>query len=389
VLQERVVLKDVQPPEPAARHRLALAQEQLSKLQHENQSLLRQLEQQTKASTSGVHETKKKTPTMNTTPKQPSPQNRDPPPSPSVIELARVTSQLQLLQETNTQLSKKNRSLLDELESTRDCMIEARTTAELREREANNRCRRLEAELEQARQREAALLLREEGDELDLLRDENMTLKRKVQALKSKLEEANNKVVELSSKTVGLEAQLLEHTKKSPAKGILRNNKGAQTDPKITAVVSTGTQTNATSNSNSSSSSLMRRVDERMETYVTETLQHVTRALRSKSPSSDGVNMDDRLGRIRDAAERASHIQQHQRDLARVVQEHQVELAKREQEFAAGKKQFIESTKVKFTNRCQELKQRLQAEFDGKMQELQRQHASEVKRVSPFSCQTC
>ena len=103
------------------------------------------------------------------------------------------------------------------------------------------------------------------------------------------------------------------------------------------------------------------------------------------SPTSDPTDsnsLSDRLTRIRESAEKASLIREHQRDVSRLQSEHAAEIACQQQEFNEESGRIAEESRVELNHRIKELKRRLVTEYEKKLDELERKHKKELQRVS-------
>lgn len=98
--------------------------------------------------------------------------------------------------------------------------------------------------------------------------------------------------------------------------------------------------------------------------------------------STDGNSLSDRLIRIRESAEKASLIREHQRDMSRLQSEHAAQIASQQQEFNEESGRMAEESLAELNHRIKELKRRLVTEYEKKLDELERKHKKELQRVS-------
>jgi hypothetical protein len=110
-------------------------------------------------------------------------------------------------------------------------------------------------------------------------------------------------------------------------------------------------------------------------------------AIHSIAPiSSSGQNVTERLGRIRDAAERAALLQDYRRDLDRIKTQHETEKEDLTASHNEKLKKVVHHAKTESQSRSKEYKRRLQAEYDAKVSALESKHMQELTRVRTVGC---
>jgi hypothetical protein len=110
-------------------------------------------------------------------------------------------------------------------------------------------------------------------------------------------------------------------------------------------------------------------------------------AIHSIAPvSSSGQNVTERLGRIRDAAERAALLQDYRRDLDRIKTQHETEKEDLTASHNEKLKKVVHQAKTESHSRSKEYKRRLQSEYDAKVSALESKHMQEVTRVRSQCC---
>jgi hypothetical protein len=95
---------------------------------------------------------------------------------------------------------------------------------------------------------------------------------------------------------------------------------------------------------------------------------------------NDGT-MTDRLGRIRDAADRAALMQEYRRELSRIKADYQAEILKVEQTYNENLQRVIKEARAEVTAQTKEYKRQIKSEWDSKVASLDRKHQQEIKRV--------
>lgn len=89
----------------------------------------------------------------------------------------------------------------------------------------------------------------------------------------------------------------------------------------------------------------------------------------------------DRLGRMRDAAERAALVKEHRRELSRLKAEHDAEVKRFTARHDKDLKDVFEEAKSEVSARSRETRRRLQGEYDAKVAGLERRFQAELARV--------
>ena len=89
----------------------------------------------------------------------------------------------------------------------------------------------------------------------------------------------------------------------------------------------------------------------------------------------------NRLGRIRDAAERAALAQEHRHELSRLKMEHEKEMKVVSERHEQDIKDVFEEAKAEVTARSRELRRHLQNEYETKIVTSERRYQSNLARV--------
>jgi len=92
--------------------------------------------------------------------------------------------------------------------------------------------------------------------------------------------------------------------------------------------------------------------------------------------------ISDRLGRIRDAAERAAIVQEYRRDVDRLQAEHDDRIAHLEKQHDRNLRRVVNDAKSEVSTRSKEYKKQLKGEYESKIEALEKQHSEELKKVS-------
>lgn len=103
---------------------------------------------------------------------------------------------------------------------------------------------------------------------------------------------------------------------------------------------------------------------------------------RQNTGSPSVSSLSERIDRIRDSAERATLIRDHQREMLRVRKEHEAEVSKLRAEHDSLIRRLAKEAKAEMDIRNKDLQRRLEAEYETKMSDLARHHEKEVSRVS-------
>lgn len=107
---------------------------------------------------------------------------------------------------------------------------------------------------------------------------------------------------------------------------------------------------------------------------------------RTASPEADVKclfpnSITERLGRIRDAAERAALVQEYRRELASLTREHEEELARLEQQHEDAIKDATQKAQDDAQLELNQYKKRLETAQQAKITALEKKHEAELKRV--------
>ena len=318
------------------------------------------------------------------------------------LEVARLVQQVELLRETNQELRHENKVLIaggQSLEKQKEELAEARMTAELRERETRQECASLQNELEQAnvqieqkvkeiqklkaqtekRSAETKELLNEQrsaaneviekvNQEISSLRIQNVALEQEKNDLAKELEGTR---VQLSRVTAECEAR-----KASVNVGVQTDSPSVHTDAQTDGFHIT--ETNADTESAPTSGAMVGRMADDMEALVATTSSRKT----SPGEHSDPLPIGERLCRIRDAAERASLVKEHQREISRLKAEHESEKKALHQKYEKEKDKLLEEAMSEMNAGYKGLRRRLESEHEKKSEKTERHYRTEMERVS-------
>jgi hypothetical protein len=95
----------------------------------------------------------------------------------------------------------------------------------------------------------------------------------------------------------------------------------------------------------------------------------------------DGERLADRVGRIRDASDRASLTQAYRREVNRIQEENAADLRRAEESYNASLASVIQDAKSEVHRQTRELKQKLKAEWESKLASLEKQRQRELDQV--------
>jgi DNA repair exonuclease SbcCD ATPase subunit len=96
----------------------------------------------------------------------------------------------------------------------------------------------------------------------------------------------------------------------------------------------------------------------------------------------DGECLADRVGRIRDASDRASLTQAYRREVNRIQEENAAELRRAEESYNASLASVIQDAKSEVHRQTRDLRQKLKAEWESKLTSLEKQRQRELDQVS-------
>jgi chromosome segregation ATPase len=99
------------------------------------------------------------------------------------------------------------------------------------------------------------------------------------------------------------------------------------------------------------------------------------------SEDQSDAEVPDRLGRIRDAAERSQLMQEHRREIARLKAEHEGERKRISEAHDQEIKEVFEEAKAEVSARARESRRRLKREFETKIAAMERSHQVELAKV--------
>ncbi len=103
---------------------------------------------------------------------------------------------------------------------------------------------------------------------------------------------------------------------------------------------------------------------------------------RMSSGSPSVSSLSERIDRIRDSAERATLVRDHQREMLRLKKEHEAEISKLRAEHDNLIRRLAKEAKSEMDHRSKDLQRRVEVDYEKKMSDLIRQHEKEVARVS-------
>lgn len=306
------------------------------------------------------------------------------------LEVARLVQQVEILRQTNQELRHENKLLVagaQALEAQREGLMEARTTAELRAREAKQASAGLEKQL-----RESQAQVESKDDEIQALKAELEQIlaestREKDSVFERAREEANHEISSLKQQNATLErekkemARVLEETQTLLERATVEcaerrptENVATQTDSMPVHFQSRASQSPASTPNDG-------RMDmEYLEALVSMTAnQKASPRLYSDDPS---LPIGERLGRIRDATERASLVKEHTREISRLTAKHEAEKKELYAKFEKEKDSLLEEAMSEMNAGYKGLRRRLEAEHEQKMEKAERQHRKEMERVS-------
>jgi hypothetical protein len=298
--------------------------------------------------------------------------NRAPNPNLPTLEVARLVQQVQLLRETNQELRIENKRVGE--------LVEARMTAELREREARQECVALKQERQQSDKEIAGL--RAQVDALQREKTHSLKEERATEQARKELSRLQGQIASLELDRNDMAKELGE------TKNMLAQ---AQTDiearMKMTAEIGVqadslhletkSCQTEALPSNDSVDSA-------RLEALVSEA---VNRIVKQDDGHINSIPIGERLCRIRDAADRANLVKEHQREISRLVAEHEWERKALQEKFEKEKDKLLEDAMAEMNAGYKGLRRRIEKDNDNKVQEMERHHRQEMKRVSTVACE--
>ena len=178
----------------------------------------------------------------------------------------------------------------------------------------------------------------------------------KVADLQKEMERLEAALQDLQTKNSGLLAEKVALRRKLVQQLRSRTDVGCQTDPepKTTATSEAGIQTDA-------------------PVEATTIPYHTSVA--------SGNSITDRLGRIRDAAERAQMEHKFRRELSRLKSEHEAELKQLQARHDGNLKKTVHDIKTEANTRSKDYRRRIQEEYESKILDLQQTHEAEMTKV--------
>jgi hypothetical protein len=307
------------------------------------------------------------------------------------LEVARLVQQVAMLRETNQELRHENKLLItggQSLEAQKEHLMEAKMTAELREREAQQETASLQQKLQEAHEQVAEkdheiLELKARLEKQSAEQEKQESLQRS--ALEQAKEEANRKLDSLRRKNASLEqekedmAKVLEETQT-----LLEKATEECAARKVSMDTSTQNDSPPAQETKSVEKDAERptkmagrmNVDE-LEALVSDTLN------RNTSPrASDSLPISERLCRIRDATERASLVKEHQREISRLMAAHEADKKQLLQKFEREKEISLENVMAEKDLEFKGLRRRMQSEHAKETEQAEQVHREEMQRVS-------
>ena len=118
----------------------------------------------------------------------------------------------------------------------------------------------------------------------------------------------------------------------------------------------------------------------------TETIVEGASSMWSVTGDSYHDSMTDRLGRIRDASDRAALLQEYRREMNRIKGEYHAEVRKLENQYNDSLQRVVSEAKEEVNVQTREYKRQLKTEWDAKLASLERQHLQQLNQVR-FVCQ--
>lgn len=309
------------------------------------------------------------------------------------LEVARLVQQVEILRETNQELRHENKLLVTgakALEAQREGLVEAKMTAELREREARQEVTLLKQQVEQAhggmeKKDQEIQQLRTQLDQVSLEREKEQAEQRS--ALDQAMKDANSDISNLRTQNASLEqekkdlAKVLEETQALLEKATdeCKARKGSMDIGTQTESLVAGAINNEETAREPIVSDVKPSDVDDLE-LVSNTVNQNT-SPQEHSPA-ESLPIGERLVRIRDAAERASLVKEHQREISRLVAKHEAETKLLLEKFEKEKDSLLEEAMAEMNAGYKGLRQRLEAEHDKKMEKVERHFQSELERVS-------
>lgn len=307
------------------------------------------------------------------------------------LEVARLVQQVAMLRETNQELRHENKLLIaggQSLEAQKEHLMEAKMTAELREREAQQKTASLQQKIQ-----EAHVQVAEKDHEIQELkaRLEKQSAEQEKQdllqrsALEQAKDEANRKLDCLRSKNASLEqenedmAKVLEETQTLLEKATEEcAARKASMDASTQTDSLPAQETKSVEKDAEPPTKMAGRMDgDELEALVSDTLN------RNTSPrASDSLPISERLCRIRDATERASLVKEHQREISRLMAAHEADKKQLLQRFEREKEISLENIMTEKDLEFKGLRRRMQSEHAKKTEQSEQVHREEMQRVS-------
>jgi len=307
-------------------------------------------------------------------------------------EIERLRKIVKELNCTNTDVQAEAKSLAQAtkaLEGEKERMVETWQNTERDANDAQMECAKLKKDLEFCRNELAETKKSKnmiETQMVDLrkqnkLLEENLSEETKKSAstvteMQSKLENSMEEYKELQTKMQELSLHLEAKskacsalmTKKAQLEGCLKRpslqHQGVQTDALPMTTMENHSEAERPLN--------MKRP---------HSLSTTPRPILFDSNGDHGNPLSDRLNRIRESAEKASLVREHQRDISRLQSEHAAQIAILQQDFDEEKARFTEDSHAELNHRTKELKRRLVTEYEKKLDDLERKHKKELQRI--------
>lgn len=308
------------------------------------------------------------------------------------LDVARLVQQVEMLKHTNAELRHANKLLLaggQALEAQHEGLQEARTTAELRVREAHHESGALRRRLEQAQEE-----LANKKEEISKLK---ARLERQVSENaneeKQKISEARNESRDEISRLQRENALLVQE--KSEMANVLAETQTLLEQATVECAAAQRHKTTTSVGVQTDSSTWFADRESTMDVDYFKALvsmtSGVTRNSTTGSPrcssaaESDSPNflpISECLGRIRNATEYASLVQEHEKEISRLICNHEAEKKQLCAKLEKEKDALLEDAMSEMNAGYKGLRRRLESDHNDKMEKMEKQHAKEIQRVS-------
>lgn len=123
------------------------------------------------------------------------------------------------------------------------------------------------------------------------------------------------------------------------------------------------------------------RVDSSVQTDTPMSTATVPTYLDTGRMNGNQQSITDRLGRIRDAAERATFLQDYRREVSRLKADHERQVHELEESHDATLRKIVSDAKEELHSQTKEYKRRVKADYETKIAALERKHQEDLARV--------